>query len=185
MVTFSDDEDNPPPHRRPSLHNLGGGDLTGNENVGGGPPQISSMFSYLSSIREERDRENALNPNHPSAGGRNGRRLVTSSSSLWGESGVGLGGGIGGSLPRSLWTKYCLLCTLCGSAATILAGIFLIVAALFRYYTTSINYFESVPTYLPAILVRGNFFGGGGDLWGGNVGKMWDTHEWLNYKSST
>lgn len=55
---------------------------------------------------------------------------------------------------RSFWTKYCLLCTVCGSAATILAGIFLIVAALFRYYTTSIYYFETVPTYIPAILVR-------------------------------
>jgi len=55
---------------------------------------------------------------------------------------------------RSFWTKYCLLCTVCGSAATILAGIFLVVAALFRYYTTSIYYFETVPTYIPAILVR-------------------------------
>lgn len=54
---------------------------------------------------------------------------------------------------RSFWTKYCLLCTVCGSAATILAGIFLVVAALFRYYTTSIYYFETVPTYIPAILV--------------------------------
>ncbi|CAG7724313.1 unnamed protein product, partial [Allacma fusca] len=54
---------------------------------------------------------------------------------------------------RSFWTKYCLLCTICGSAATILAGIFLVVAALFRYYTTSINYFETVPTYIPAILL--------------------------------
>lgn len=54
---------------------------------------------------------------------------------------------------RSFWTKYCLLCTLCGSAATILASIFLVVAALFRYYTTSIYYFETVPTYIPAILV--------------------------------
>ncbi|ODN01762.1 hypothetical protein Ocin01_04911 [Orchesella cincta] len=54
---------------------------------------------------------------------------------------------------RSFWTKYCLLCTVCGSAATILAGIFLVVAALFRYYTTSIYYFETVPTYIPAILL--------------------------------
>ena len=54
---------------------------------------------------------------------------------------------------RSFWTKYCLLCTICGSAATILAAIFLVVAALFRYYTTSIYYFETVPTYIPAILV--------------------------------
>ena len=54
---------------------------------------------------------------------------------------------------RSFWTKYCLLCTICGSAATILAGIFLVVAVLFRYYTTSIYYFETVPTYIPAILV--------------------------------
>jgi hypothetical protein len=63
-------------------------------------------------------------------------------------------GNRGGS---SLWTKYCLLCTLCGSAANILAAIFVVVAALFRYYTTSLHYFESVPTFLPAILVF-NFF---------------------------
>jgi len=59
---------------------------------------------------------------------------------------------------RSLWTKYCLLCTICGSAATILAAIFLVVAALFRYYTTSTYYFETVPTYIPAILVCINCF---------------------------
>jgi hypothetical protein len=60
---------------------------------------------------------------------------------------------MGWSSGRSFWTKYCLLCTICGSAATILAGIFLVVAALFRYYTTSLLYFETVPTYVPAILV--------------------------------
>jgi len=59
----------------------------------------------------------------------------------------------GGPVGRSLWTKYCILCTVCGSAATILAAIFLVVAALFRYYTTSIHYFETVPTYIPAVLV--------------------------------
>lgn len=73
---------------------------------------------------------------------------------------------------RSFWTKYCLLCTVCGSAATILAGIFLVVAALFRYYTTSIYYFETVPTYIPAILV--SFISCWGTFWSCNRSKIED-----------
>jgi hypothetical protein len=46
------------------------------------------------------------------------------------------------------------LCTACGGLAVLLGALFLTVYFMLRSYTSSLNYFETVPTYVPAAMVR-------------------------------
>lgn len=45
------------------------------------------------------------------------------------------------------------LCTACGGLAVLLGILFLAVYFMLRSYTSSLNYFETVPTYVPAAMV--------------------------------
>lgn len=57
-------------------------------------------------------------------------------------------------LRRSCWfRKYVFLCTACGGLAVLLGALFLTVYFMLRSYTSSLNYFETVPTYVPAAMV--------------------------------
>ncbi|KAJ9575688.1 hypothetical protein L9F63_007447, partial [Diploptera punctata] len=57
-------------------------------------------------------------------------------------------------LRRSCWLrKYVFLCTACGGLAVLLGALFLTVYFMLRSYTTSLNYFETVPTYVPAAML--------------------------------
>ncbi|XP_021957196.1 uncharacterized protein LOC110853251 [Folsomia candida] len=60
------------------------------------------------------------------------------------------GGGSGGN---SCLRDYGRICTICGTSATVVGGIYAIAALLMRYYLSpdSLQYFEMVPTYVPAI----------------------------------
>lgn len=49
--------------------------------------------------------------------------------------------------------KYVLWCLLCGGAAGLLGIMFLAVYFLIRNYTSSVAYFETVPTFVPSTLV--------------------------------
>lgn len=49
--------------------------------------------------------------------------------------------------------KYVLWCLLCGGASGLLGIMFLGVYFLIRYYTSSLTYFETVPTFVPSTLV--------------------------------
>lgn len=49
--------------------------------------------------------------------------------------------------------KYVLWCLLCGGAAGLLGIMFLGVYFLIRNYTSSVTYFETVPTFVPSTLV--------------------------------
>ncbi|KAL1132369.1 hypothetical protein AAG570_010324, partial [Ranatra chinensis] len=53
--------------------------------------------------------------------------------------------------------KYVFLCTVCGGLASLLGGLFLAVYLILRSYTSSLDYFETIPTYIPAsmLLVTG------------------------------
>ncbi|OXA50892.1 hypothetical protein Fcan01_14378 [Folsomia candida] len=63
------------------------------------------------------------------------------------------GGGSGGN---SCLRDYGRICTICGTSATVVGGIYAIAALLMRYYLSpdSLQYFEMVPTYVPAITVN-------------------------------
>ncbi|XP_069685895.1 uncharacterized protein [Periplaneta americana] len=57
-------------------------------------------------------------------------------------------------LRRSCWLrKYVFLCTACGGLAVLLGALFLTVYFMLRSYTSSLNYFETVPTYVPAAML--------------------------------
>ncbi|XP_075219523.1 uncharacterized protein LOC142323581 isoform X2 [Lycorma delicatula] len=49
--------------------------------------------------------------------------------------------------------KYVLLCTLCGGLACILGASLLSVYLVLRSYTTSLEHFETIPTYVPAAML--------------------------------
>jgi hypothetical protein len=54
---------------------------------------------------------------------------------------------------ESLMHKYVLLCLICGSVSLFVGSILIIVYVLMRLNTSSLQYFETIPTYIPAILV--------------------------------
>nr|CAD7260395.1 unnamed protein product [Timema shepardi] len=57
-------------------------------------------------------------------------------------------------LHRSCWLrKYVFLCTACGGLSSLLGALFLTVYFMLRSYTSSLNYFETVPTYVPAAML--------------------------------
>lgn len=49
--------------------------------------------------------------------------------------------------------KYVFLCAACGGLSSLLGILFLAVYFLLRSYTSSLVYFETVPTYVPASMV--------------------------------
>jgi len=49
--------------------------------------------------------------------------------------------------------KYVILCTACGGMAALLGALFLLVHFVLRAHTSSLHYFETVPTYIPATMV--------------------------------
>lgn len=49
--------------------------------------------------------------------------------------------------------KYVMCCLLCGGMSAILGVLFLGVYFLLRSYTSTVGYFETVPTFVPATLV--------------------------------
>ncbi|XP_049846658.1 uncharacterized protein LOC126299048 isoform X2 [Schistocerca gregaria] len=58
------------------------------------------------------------------------------------------------ALPHSCWLrKYVFLCTACGGLSVLLGILFLTVYFMLRSYTSSLNYFETVPTYVPATML--------------------------------
>ncbi|XP_063230547.1 uncharacterized protein LOC134535403 [Bacillus rossius redtenbacheri] len=57
-------------------------------------------------------------------------------------------------LRHSCWLrKYVFLCTACGGLASLLGALFLTVYFMLRSYTSSLSYFETVPTYVPAAML--------------------------------
>lgn len=55
--------------------------------------------------------------------------------------------------PRSGIRKYVVWCLICGGLSCLLGIMFLGVYFLVRSYTSTIGYFETVPTFVPATLV--------------------------------
>ncbi|KAK6618530.1 hypothetical protein RUM43_013723 [Polyplax serrata] len=57
-------------------------------------------------------------------------------------------------VPRSCWSsglrKYVFLCTACGSLSILLGALFLTVYFMLKSYTSSLNHFETIPTYVPS-----------------------------------
>ncbi|MPC80543.1 hypothetical protein E2C01_075123 [Portunus trituberculatus] len=49
--------------------------------------------------------------------------------------------------------KYVLLCGTCGASAVLLGTFYLIIYFVLRSYTSSLQYFETIPTYVPASVV--------------------------------
>lgn len=49
--------------------------------------------------------------------------------------------------------KYVFLCSVCGGLASLLGTLFLAVYLILRTYTSSLDYFETIPTYIPATMV--------------------------------
>lgn len=54
--------------------------------------------------------------------------------------------------------KYVILCTACGGMAALLGALFLLVHFVLRAHTSSLHYFETVPTYVPATMVSATLF---------------------------
>lgn len=56
--------------------------------------------------------------------------------------------------PRSCWAnglrKYVFLCTACGSLSIMLGALFLTVYFMLKSYTSSLDHFETIPTYVPS-----------------------------------
>lgn len=63
-------------------------------------------------------------------------------------------------VPRSCWSsglrKYVFLCTACGSLSILLGALFLTVYFMLKSYTSSLNHFETIPTYVPSGMVSNN-----------------------------
>jgi hypothetical protein len=55
--------------------------------------------------------------------------------------------------------KYVFWCCVCGGLATILGTLFLAVYFLLRSYTSTLGYFETIPTFVPATMVNHNLWG--------------------------
>ncbi|XP_046682929.1 uncharacterized protein LOC124369174 isoform X2 [Homalodisca vitripennis] len=49
--------------------------------------------------------------------------------------------------------KYVFLCSVCGGLASLLGTLFLAVYLILRTYTSSLDYFETIPTYIPAAML--------------------------------
>ncbi|XP_017772507.1 PREDICTED: uncharacterized protein LOC108559667 isoform X2 [Nicrophorus vespilloides] len=60
-----------------------------------------------------------------------------------------LNASVGGSRIR----KYVFWCCACGGLSTILGGLFLAVYFLLRSYTSTLGYFETIPTFVPAAML--------------------------------
>lgn len=60
--------------------------------------------------------------------------------------------------PRSGIRKYVVWCLICGIISIICGIMFLGVYFLVRSYTSTIGYFETVPTFVPATLVHFGIF---------------------------
>ncbi|CAG0887122.1 unnamed protein product [Darwinula stevensoni] len=58
------------------------------------------------------------------------------------------------SRKTSCCRKYVVLCVSCGVASVILAGLYVAVHLVLRAHTHSLHYFETVPSYVPAAVVR-------------------------------
>ncbi|XP_042205341.1 uncharacterized protein LOC121854693 isoform X2 [Homarus americanus] len=54
---------------------------------------------------------------------------------------------------RSWNRKYVLLCGTCGTSAVLLGTFYLIIYFVLRSYTSSLQYFETIPTYVPAAVL--------------------------------
>ena len=57
------------------------------------------------------------------------------------------------NLCKSFARKYVLLCCLCGGLQVILGALYLAIYFVLEWYTTSLHYFQTLPTYVPAIPV--------------------------------
>lgn len=52
------------------------------------------------------------------------------------------------------WTKkYVILCCICGGTAVMLGVVFIIIYFTLHFYTSSLQYFETIPTYAPAVVL--------------------------------
>uniref|UniRef100_T1K3N9 Uncharacterized protein n=1 Tax=Tetranychus urticae TaxID=32264 RepID=T1K3N9_TETUR len=47
--------------------------------------------------------------------------------------------------------KYVILCLICGSLLLLLGLAFIVIYLILSSYTSSLHYFETIPTYIPAI----------------------------------
>jgi len=50
--------------------------------------------------------------------------------------------------------KYVLLCAACGGLAIILGSLFAVLYFVLRSYTSSLHYFETVPSYVASVVVN-------------------------------
>ncbi len=60
----------------------------------------------------------------------------------------------GRNLCKSLTRKYVLLCSLCGGLQIVLGALYLAIYFVLDNHTTSLHYFQTLPTYVPSIPVR-------------------------------
>ena len=60
----------------------------------------------------------------------------------------------GGGVCKSFARKYVLLCCLCGGLQVTLGALYLAIYFVLDGYTTSLHYFQTLPTYVPSIPVR-------------------------------
>ncbi|GAB6020031.1 hypothetical protein CHUAL_002778 [Chamberlinius hualienensis] len=61
--------------------------------------------------------------------------------------------GVAGPWWKSLTKKYVILCCICGGSAVLLGIIFISIYFTLHYYTSSLQYFETIPTYAPAVVL--------------------------------
>ena len=57
------------------------------------------------------------------------------------------------SIWKSLRKKYVLLCCLCGGLCLALGVLYLVIYFVLGRYTSSLHYFQTMPLYIPAIVV--------------------------------
>jgi hypothetical protein len=53
--------------------------------------------------------------------------------------------------------KYVMLCAACGGLAIILGSLFAVLYVVLRSYTSSLHYFETVPSYVASVSVNNIF----------------------------
>lgn len=54
---------------------------------------------------------------------------------------------------KTLLKKYVILCLICGGLSVLVGCLFIVIYFLFRSYTSSLQYFETIPTYIPSLMV--------------------------------
>ncbi|XP_040564743.1 uncharacterized protein [Lepeophtheirus salmonis] len=54
---------------------------------------------------------------------------------------------------KRITKKYVLLCILCGGVCILLGVLFGVIFFLLRHYTSSLHYFQTLPTYIPSIML--------------------------------